>query len=363
MVDATLKSRFLDAGVGVIPIDEGAQFFADTALRRSSATAIVVAAPAEPRLRATRLEWDVSTETLPVLEDHQVRGQVVVPVVIVLDAMLRAARGLVADSGLVVRDFQVLSGVTFAVLQAAGSHHRFRSGRLVLHRDGPRLRGPPTLSRHSGARNPVHRPDVSVPHVAGSAWPMSVGDAYAGPLFHGPRFAVIEALDVFGAAGGTARLKGLTDLGWPEGDWAIDPASVDGGLQLGILWASAHGHPLVLPMRIARVVLHRSFGDAGPCSAGWPRTLSTTSVSTSTSRSKPPTAHRLRRSRASSFMSQAPGRERIRPSRDRRPQLRTARCEHARGVVRRDPGWTLPAHGHAARSLARRGSRDAAGQR
>ena len=51
-----------------------------------------------------------------------------------------------------------------------------------------------------------------------------------------------------------------SDLGWPDSGWAIDAASVDGGLQLGILWASAHGHPLVLPIRIGRMVQHRPFG-------------------------------------------------------------------------------------------------------
>ncbi|PRC46166.1 hypothetical protein C6A85_91465, partial [Mycobacterium sp. ITM-2017-0098] len=114
MVDATLKSRFAESGAGVIPIAEGAAFFADHALRRSPATAVVVAAPAEPRLRATHLEWDVSTETLPALADHQVRGRVVVPVAIVLDAILRAARGLLPEGNFVVHDLQVLSGVTFA---------------------------------------------------------------------------------------------------------------------------------------------------------------------------------------------------------------------------------------------------------
>ncbi|MBO0675902.1 SDR family NAD(P)-dependent oxidoreductase [Mycolicibacterium sp. S2-37] len=262
MVDATLKSRFLDAGVGVIPIDEGAQFFAEHALRRSPATSVVVAAPAEPRLRAAHLEWDVSVETLPVLEDHQVRGQIVVPVVIVLDAMLRAARDLTGDASVVVRDFQVLSGVTFGVcgqqdlaidLDPAGSSYT-----ATVHdcEGRPRYRAilelastPPT--------------SVGVPQVSGSAWPTSVEDAYAGPLFHGPRFAVIDRLDSFGSAGGTATLKTLADLGWSDVDWAIDPASVDGGLQLGILWASAHGYPLVLPVRIGRAALHRSFGDAG----------------------------------------------------------------------------------------------------
>jgi acyl transferase domain-containing protein/acyl carrier protein/NADP-dependent 3-hydroxy acid dehydrogenase YdfG len=263
MVDATLKSRFAEAGVGVIPITEGAEFFADHALRRSPVTAVVVAAPAEPRLRATHLEWDVSTDTLPMLDDHQVRGQVVVPVVIVLDAMLRAARGLVADTAVVARDFQVLSGVTFAALEhqdlsidvdPVGSSYT-----VTVHDCEGRARYRAVLDPKSGGEA-----GVGVPEIAGSAWPMSVGEAYAGPLFHGPRFAAIEALDAFGAAGGTARLKSLTDLGWADGAWAIDPVSVDGGLQLGILWASGNGYPLVLPVRVARVVMHRPFAEAGP---------------------------------------------------------------------------------------------------
>jgi NAD(P)-dependent dehydrogenase (short-subunit alcohol dehydrogenase family) len=260
MVDATLRGRFLDAGVGLIPIDEGAQFFAENALARSSATAVVVAAPAARRLRETRLEWDVSTDNLPVLEDHQVRGRVVVPVVIVLDAMLRAARGLIADPCPVVRDFQVLSGVTFAEHEQQALTLTFEpagSSYTVTVRDCEgRGRYRATLDSESGTDQ-----NISVPQLSGSPWPLSVDDAYAGPLFHGPRFAVIENLDTFGAAGGTANLKDQRDLGWPDNGWAIDAASVDGGLQLGIVWASAHGRPLVLPVRIARVVLHRQPGD------------------------------------------------------------------------------------------------------
>ena len=260
MVDATLRSRFLDAGVGLIPIDEGAEFFAEQALCRSSAPAVVVAAPAEDRLRATSLEWDVSTENLPVLEDHQVRGRVVVPVVIVLDAVLRAARGLVAEACPVVRDFQVLSGVTFAASEKqaltlafdpTGSSYTV----TICDREGrPRYRA--ILDTEPDAS-----PNVSVPEMSGSPWPMSIDDAYADYLFHGPRFAAIENLDGFGSAGGTGSLKGLHYLGWPESDWAIDPAIVDGGLQLGLLWASALGRSLMLPQRIGRVVLNRPFPE------------------------------------------------------------------------------------------------------
>ncbi|MGY4711373.1 SDR family NAD(P)-dependent oxidoreductase [Mycolicibacterium sp. CBM1] len=262
MVDATLKNRFLESGVGVIPIDEGAQFFAEHALRRSPATAIVVTAPAEGRLRATRLDWDVSTENLPVLADHQVRGRVVVPVVVVLDAMLRAVRGLVPDSAPVVHDFQVLSGVTFAEceqqaltlgLEPTGSAYTVS----VSDPEG-RKRYRAVLETESASA-----PSISIPDASGEQWLFTVAEIYGGPLFHGPRFAAIEELGAVGPAGGSATLKGLRDLGWPDNDWAFDPVSVDGGLQLGILWACAHGRPLVLPVRIGRAVLHRPLGDGG----------------------------------------------------------------------------------------------------
>ena len=260
MVDATLKSRFLEAGVGVIPIKAGTEFFADRALRRSTATAIVVAAPATPRLRATRLDWEVSTESLPPLADHQLQGRVVIPVVIVLDAILRAARGLIPDASPAVCDFQVLSGVTFAECEQQA---------LTIDFEPTGASYTVTVSDRAGRRRyralleaqPASRPGLAVAEVVGPLWPTSVEEAYAGPLFHGPRFAAIERLGVLGAAGGTADVKGRSTLGWPEWNWAIDPLSVDGGLQLGILWAAADGRPLMLPVRIARAVFHRN--DAG----------------------------------------------------------------------------------------------------
>ena len=71
------------------------------------------------------------------LEDHQVRGRVVVPVVIVLDAMLRVARGLVAEACPVVRDFQVLSGVTFAASEKQALTLAFDPTGSWYHRDHP----------------------------------------------------------------------------------------------------------------------------------------------------------------------------------------------------------------------------------
>ncbi|MCX2933990.1 SDR family NAD(P)-dependent oxidoreductase [Mycobacterium sp. CVI_P3] len=258
---ATVESRSL-GGVGVIPIAEGAQFFAEHALRRSSAPVVMVAAPAARPLQAARLQWDVSAEILPVLADHRVRGRVVVPVVIVLDAMLRAARGLVVNERPVVRDFQVLSGVTLSEREQLT---------LTIGFDAPATGSSYSVTiRDADGRQryraivetePDESPSVFVPEIAGSAWPMSTDDAYAGPLFHGPHFAAIQHLDTFGTAGGTAILKSRGELGWAESGWAIDPASMDGGLQLGLLWASAHGRSLMLPQRIGRVVLNHPFPE------------------------------------------------------------------------------------------------------
>jgi acyl transferase domain-containing protein len=261
MVDATLKSRFLSSGVDVIPLEEGAQFFADHALRRSPATAIVVAAPAQPRLRTARLDWDVSTEILPMLVDHQVRGRVVVPVVMVLDAMLRAAEGLLAGGRCVVQDFQVLSGVTFADREKQELTLDFEPAGpayTVTVTDGEGRK------RYRAAVVPEDSavPRLFVPETSGADWPMSVEQAYTDRLFHGPRFAALDQLGTVGPGGGTATVKGLHELGWPQHNWAIDAAAVDGGLQLGILWAGVHGRPLVLPVRIGRAVLHRPIDAA-----------------------------------------------------------------------------------------------------
>jgi len=264
MVDATRKERFRSAGVGVIAKEDGAAFFAEHALRRSPAPASVVAAPAARRLPAARLQWTVSAELLPVLADHRVRDRIVLPVVIVLDAMLRATRGLVGDDTYGVRDFQVLSGVTFADPQQAMTltfsvEAIDTATAVTVFDDDGRARYRAVLD---GGTDTL--PAGAIPEIPAAPWPLSVEDAYAGMLFHGPSFAAVEHLDAFGAAGCTGRVKGRAALKWAGTDGAIDPAAVDGGLQLCLLWANLHGYPLVLPQRIRRVVLHRPFPVDGP---------------------------------------------------------------------------------------------------
>lgn len=254
MVDATLKQRFASAGVEVIPKSLGAAFFARHAGSLELAPDFVVAAPALEPPATLAVEWLADPRRLP-LADHAVRNRMVLPVVVVLERILRAAQSLSKEL-VVVEDLQVLSGVTWSEQEADtptalsmtfephGDHWN------VTLRDGahrPRYRA---VVRHE--------PTVlqtGVFSTQENTWPIELADAYAGPLFHGPRFAALEALETYGSGGGSAMLRRIETLGWAPEPWVIDPAALDGGLQLGLLWAAANERPLMLPQKIGRFAM------------------------------------------------------------------------------------------------------------
>jgi hypothetical protein len=63
-------------------------------------------------------------------------------------------------------------------------------------------------------------------------WPRPV---YGGVLFHGREFQAIRELEGVSSEGGAAKLVGAHTLGW-AGAFETDPALLDGGLQLALLW-------------------------------------------------------------------------------------------------------------------------------
>lgn len=260
MVDASLKRHFERAGVGVIPLEAGAAFFAEEACKIGGPVSIVAAAPAVSPPRSARLEWLVSQALLPPLADHVVQNRIVLPVVVVMERIVRAARALVSDGNapLVVRDLQVLSGVTIPidsddVSPLFLSFEPKGAGHAVTVRDGaqrPRYRAMVEWSVDDRRAHPPARPFSPAP------WPLTVEQAYAGPLFHGARFAAVKTLESIGKHSGVAVIKGLSQLGWPEEPWALDPVALDGALQLGLLWTNGDGRPLMLPQRIGHFIQH-----------------------------------------------------------------------------------------------------------
>jgi hypothetical protein len=76
-------------------------------------------------------------------------------------------------------------------------------------------------------------------------------------LFHGPRFHAIRSVHGVGAHGAEATVTGLHELGWGGDNWQLDPAAVDGGLQLALLWAQSALGDACLPMAVAECLVHR----------------------------------------------------------------------------------------------------------
>src|SRR5262249_3711769 len=229
-------------------------------------------APAKPR--EARLEVRVDAESHPFLRSHRVQDVPVLPVVLVVEWFSRAARLFRPGLRLAAcRDLAVLSGLPLDAFEGGG--HRLAVVCRELS-DGatPRLqlelRGAPGRLHYSAVAElaPPGEPAPSPNGVRGldrlESWP-SERAIYGPLLFHGPDFQVLEAVEGLSPDGAAARLRGTREVGWPGGPWTVDPATLDGGLQLARLWSfRALGAP-TLPTRIGAFVPHALDGAApGP---------------------------------------------------------------------------------------------------
>jgi hypothetical protein len=97
-----------------------------------------------------------------------------------------------------------------------------------------------------------------------TAWPWIVEDVYEEHLFHGPDFQVLRSLDRLGPEGGSATLCGTHEIGWEDGPWLCNPAALDGGLQLTLLWALHHKGRKSLPTSIGQFIPYAMPSPATP---------------------------------------------------------------------------------------------------
>lgn len=91
--------------------------------------------------------------------------------------------------------------------------------------------------RASAARYPlpVQRRAWSVPR---DLRPTVRSSPYDGRvLFQGPSFRAIRRVSGISPSGALGVVVGLRELSWPDRPWQLDPAAIDGGLQLATLWA------------------------------------------------------------------------------------------------------------------------------
>ncbi len=266
MVTDSLAAHFRDGGVPLIPLDGGADAFcAELAAGPGPVPVLLVARG------ALSSAVHVSDATHPELVDHAPVDVPVLPVALVLDWFSGAARQWCPGATpAVLRDLRVLRRVDLPGLAAAGHALEVR-GLRMLAGDGHLL----TLELHGdGAPGPHYRATVDAAGAgthnrpANGSWPTPPGPppvtaTYDGfVLFHGPRFQAIRSIEGVSATGAAGIVAGVADLGWGPQPWNLDPAAVDGGLQLAVLWAEEVLGAASLPMAVAECRLHR-YGAVG----------------------------------------------------------------------------------------------------
>jgi hypothetical protein len=197
------------------------------------------------------------------LADHAIAGIPVVPVALATEWMLRAARACRPDLvPTTVRSVKVLRGIKLDRFEGEGDLLVARA-KQISNGTGAELsvelRGRNDALCYSATISMGKAASVAPPPEAEPAkGPAPGGDVYDGHvLFHGGRFQVIRGVDGVSKSGLVGGLVGTREAGWPSEAWQSDPAMIDGGLQLVLLWARHALGGAYLPMGIAELRLYR----------------------------------------------------------------------------------------------------------
>jgi NAD(P)-dependent dehydrogenase (short-subunit alcohol dehydrogenase family) len=281
MVSAALEKQFEASGVPLIPIEAGARLFVEELSDRSGEVEVVLGG--EPRMGplaapgatpAVRLRVYVSRASHPYLADHTVAGTPVVPLVLAVEWCARAAAACRPDLSLdSMRDVKVLRGIRLEAFEGAGdtfdvSAREVSNGAgadlaVEIRRVGDQRPHYSAVARmveqRSGAPKAIAPPRLP-------SWgdtPIYDGDA----LFHGVSFQVIRSLDGVSDDNILATIESTDDAGWTEEPWRTDPAALDGGLQLALLWTKRVLGKACLPMGVGEVKTYGAGPGKGPLRA------------------------------------------------------------------------------------------------
>jgi acyl transferase domain-containing protein/NADP-dependent 3-hydroxy acid dehydrogenase YdfG len=261
MVNPALRARFEEKGLRLIPLTAGARAFAEEIGASADEVEVVVGGTQWPALPWTDvLEVRVNARTHPYLGDHRIAGRPVIPVVMAVEWMARGARARRPELEVVtMKDVKVLRGLKLEDYDRAGQvlYIRAKPGGAANDIALEIRAGSPDGVLHytASAEMDAPRPAVSGPPVTTvlEAWDDVVYDGSV--LFHGPDFQAIRSVDGIARDGIAGTLAGAKELGW-RGGFATDPAMLDGGLQLAVLWSKQVLDGASLPMKVGAVHLY-----------------------------------------------------------------------------------------------------------
>uniref|UniRef100_A0AAU2VK49 SDR family oxidoreductase n=1 Tax=Streptomyces sp. NBC_00008 TaxID=2903610 RepID=A0AAU2VK49_9ACTN len=267
MVTPALAAHFDRSGVPLIPLEQGAAAFTAELDGAAGEARVVLAAGDDPAALSPagdprRAQVLLRSDTLPQLADHAPAGVPVLPVAMVLNWFAAAATAWLPDAGqLVLRDLRVYR--TYALPELRGAGHRI----TVV---GGRAPGsfPELEAELLGEDGSAHfravldagdgTPDAAAWEIPDGLEPLARAESYDGKvLFHGPGFQALRSVHGVSEHGAEATVWGLRALEWPGEHWSLDPAAVDGALQLALLWGEEVLGAATLPMAVAECRVYR----------------------------------------------------------------------------------------------------------
>jgi hypothetical protein len=289
MVTPVLRRHFERIGVPLISLAAGADALCAEALTDRENVEVGLGSLLTPSAgvlssvttsapdKAQQLDVLVDASSLPHLTGHRIEDVPVLPVVCVLEWFARAA-GLCRPDLVVkgCKDLRVLQGIR---LEGYGetTNALTVSCRQIKNGDGSEM-ALELLDDEGRARYRARVALDATRAVAGQTgsaaelgaehyqetWPYDVDAVYKDKLFHHGNFAVIQALDGISDQGAAITLSATEAMGWPAEKWLTDPATLDGGLQLAILWGDRMLGKPSLPTRLGTYHRYHDTPLSGP---------------------------------------------------------------------------------------------------
>ncbi len=287
MVDASLQKEFLKKGIRLIPLKAGAEqllkemgnTFSDDPEVIIGANVLTKEKSKQPCL-STAMTVSLGLLSTPVLADHKIAGEPVVPLALLMELSAHAAEK--NNPGLVfagMDNFRLLKGIkpgadelavhvtlgkckpeknhfkTYSTINSGVSHDPdsihssfIHSNCTILLKD--RLPTPPVLS--------------SAAFMELKPFPATIKQAYADLLFHGKALQGIQTINGYSENGiEVTTCLSPSPLNWFKkpfhSKWTIEPMMLDAAFQAAILWSSQKMGQACLPSFIADLRLYSSF--------------------------------------------------------------------------------------------------------
>ena len=302
MVTAETEAKFAEKGVYLVTAADGRQLLKDELLRTDDTFVEIICgagpweqreadlgrvqlqAPAAPGKVLGALLGAAEMMTLPMggqvvsfaidanhayLQEHRIDATPVLPAAVALELLSQAGHALWPGWRVVeVKDFRLMKGVElkeavrrFDIVINPPPYGSAEGFEVVATLQSEQQGGKTVVHYKAVLRLEQRLPEgFSHPVRARFEKKLPVAQAYDQFLFHGPRFQVMTALKGLSADAAAATVVPSAPHGWLRGvpaeqdHWVFDPAIIDAGPQLAIVWAREFRNETCLPTRFGRVV-------------------------------------------------------------------------------------------------------------